>query len=73
MSTMSGKHSELLQQNADVPGNTQRSEFISQAQTALEQARVSGLGYDADEVHAYIRALVSGKKALRPTAIKWRV
>ena len=43
------------------------------AGAALEQARVSGLGYNADEVYAYIRKRVAGLQASTPAAIKWRV
>ncbi|MBK4738225.1 hypothetical protein [Noviherbaspirillum pedocola] len=73
MPPMSGKLPELLQHQAAVAGNTQREEFISQAKAALEQARVTGLGYDADAVYAYIRERVARKQTSRPAAIKWRV
>lgn len=70
---MSRKRFDLLQHKADTGENAQSDTFISEAQAALEQARASGLGYEANEVHAYIRARIGGKPAQRPAARKWRV
>ena len=50
----------------------QRASFIADAHAALKQARKSGKGYAADEVHAYLRAKVRGLPARRPKAKSWR-
>jgi len=49
-----------------------RARFMEDAQAARQQMLDTGTGYDADEVHAYIRARVEGKKATRPKAKSWR-
>jgi hypothetical protein len=50
----------------------QRASFIADARAALDQMLKSGKGYAADEVHAYLRARVAGKKTARPKAKSWR-
>lgn len=50
----------------------QRATFISDAQTAREQMLASGKGYDAKEVHAYLKARLSGNKPAKPKAKSWR-
>ena len=50
----------------------QRAEFIESAKTTRDEMLASGLGFDADEVHAYITARISGKKPARPIAGTWR-
>lgn len=32
----------------------------------------SGLGYEADDVHAYLEAKVAGRRARRPRPVHWR-
>ena len=49
-----------------------RAEFVAHALEARAEMLKSGKGYDAEEVHAYLRARVSGKPAKRPKAKSWR-
>lgn len=49
-----------------------RASFLADALAAREQMLRTGKGYDADEIHAYLRARVSGKKAVKPKARTWR-
>ncbi len=48
-----------------------RASFVAEAQAAREQALASGKGYAADEVHAYLKARVAGRKSTKPTAKSW--
>ena len=50
----------------------QRAGFVAEAQAAREQTVKSGKGYDADEVHAYLKARITGKKSTKPKAKSWR-
>lgn len=50
----------------------QRASFLADAQAARKSMIDSGKGYDADEVHAYLKARVAGKKAATPKAKSWR-
>lgn len=49
-----------------------RAGFVADALAAREQMLASGKGYDADEVHAYLKARVAGRKAAKPKARAWR-
>jgi len=49
-----------------------RAGFVGEAQAAREQMLSSGQGYDASEVHAYLKARVAGDKAVRPKAKPWQ-
>lgn len=49
-----------------------RNRFVADAEAALETARQSGRGHDADEVHAYLRDRVRGKTRPRPKETAWR-
>jgi predicted transcriptional regulator len=49
-----------------------RASFVAEAQAAREQVLASGQGYDADEVHAYLKARVAGRKSTKPKAKSWR-
>ena len=49
-----------------------RATFVADALAARTAMLQSGQGYAADEVHAYIRNRVSGKKSARPKAKPWR-
>ena len=51
---------------------SQRESFIADAKQALKEARESGMGYDAHEVHQYIRDKIAGKPARKPKAKSWR-
>jgi predicted transcriptional regulator len=47
-----------------------RRAFIADALAAEEDVRRTGLVYRADDVHRYLRARASGKKAPRPKLVK---
>jgi len=49
-----------------------RASFVSEARTAREQMLKTGKGYDAGEVHAYLKARIAGKKAAKPKARAWQ-
>ncbi|MCK9386845.1 MAG: hypothetical protein M0Q22_00425 [Sulfuritalea sp.] len=49
-----------------------RASFVSEAQAAREQMLSTGKGYDASEVHAYLKARISGKKSAKPKARSWQ-
>ena len=49
-----------------------RASFVSEAQAAREQMLSTGKGYEASEVHAYIKARISGKKSAKPKARSWQ-
>jgi predicted transcriptional regulator len=53
-------------------GAEQRASFVAEALAARTAMLDSGRGYDADDVHAYLRNRVSGKKSVRPKAKPWR-
>ncbi len=46
----------------------QRLQFIAEAKAAREEMAETGKGLDADEVHAFLNAKVSGKKVAKPKA-----
>ena len=50
----------------------QRIRFIADAKAAKEEMRQTGKGYDADDVHAFLKAKVTGKRASKPKARSWR-
>lgn len=47
-----------------------RKAFVADALAAEEEVRQTGLVYRAEDVHRYIRARASGKKAARPKLVK---
>lgn len=49
-----------------------RARFVIEAQAAREQMLRTGKGYDADEVHAYLKARIAGRKPAKPEAKPWR-
>ena len=49
-----------------------RASFVSDAQAAREQMLATGKGYDASEVHAYLKARLSGDRPAKPKARSWR-
>ena len=49
-----------------------RSSFVGEAQVAREQMLKTGKGYDAREVHAYLKARIAGKKSANPKARSWQ-
>lgn len=50
----------------------QRARFVADAQAARDAMLASGQGYDADEVHAYLRDRLSGRTPSQPKAKPWR-
>ena len=49
-----------------------RANFVAEAQAARKQMLRTGKGYDADDVHAYLKARIAGKKPAKPKAKPWR-
>ena len=49
-----------------------RASFVGEAQLARDETLATGKGYDADEVHAYLKARIAGRKATQPKAVSWR-
>lgn len=49
-----------------------RAAFVSEAVAAREEARKTGKGYSAAEVHAYLQARARGEAARKPKAKPWR-
>jgi predicted transcriptional regulator len=50
----------------------QRIRFIADARAAKAGMIESGKGLDADDVHAFLKAKVSGRKVAKPKARSWR-
>lgn len=50
----------------------QRQGFVEDAQAARAQMLKSGLGFDAQEVHAYLKARRSDQAAPKPKATPWQ-
>ena len=46
--------------------------FLDDAARADVAMRESGVGYAMQDVHAYVAAKVRGKRAKRPSPVKWR-
>lgn len=52
---------------------TERFEqFLADAQRADERMRDDGTGYPASDVHEYLEAKITGRKAARPNPVQWR-
>lgn len=49
-----------------------RAQFVEEAIAARAELLESGVGYDANEVRAYLRKRLQDKNASRPTAKPWR-
>lgn len=49
----------------------QRLRLIAEAKSAREEMIDTGRGLDADEVHAFLKAKVSGKKVAKPKTGSW--
>lgn len=50
----------------------QRAAFVADALAARAGMLDSGRGYDADEVHAWLRARAAGQSARKPRPKAWR-
>jgi predicted transcriptional regulator len=46
--------------------------FLRDGVRADEAMLRSGLGYAAEDVHAYLEAKVAGRRARRPRPVRWR-
>lgn len=57
---------------SQVESSERYQRFLEDGMRADEAMQQSGLGYDANDVHAYLLARVRGKKARRPKAFRWR-
>ena len=49
-----------------------RASFTAEAQTARKETLRTGDGYDSDEVHAYLKDRIAGKKSVKPRIKPWR-
>ncbi|WP_301101163.1 hypothetical protein [Propionivibrio sp.] len=49
-----------------------RASFVADAHAAREQMLKTGKGYDASEVHTYLKARITGSKFAKPKAISWQ-
>ncbi|MFO1346904.1 MAG: CopG family transcriptional regulator [Rhodocyclaceae bacterium] len=49
----------------------QRLQFVAEARSAREQMIETRKGLDADEVHAYLKAKLAGKKVAKPKTRSW--
>ena len=47
-------------------------QFIKDALAAKREMEESGPAYAAEEVHAYLRAKIRGRKVRRPKPVPWR-
>ncbi len=46
--------------------------FLQDGIRADEAMLRSGLGYTAEDVHAYLEAKITGRRARRPRPVRWR-
>jgi predicted transcriptional regulator len=46
--------------------------FLEEGLRADEAMQRSGLGYAADDVHAYLASVIEGGKVRRPKPVRWR-
>jgi predicted DNA-binding protein len=52
---------------------TERFEqFLAEARQADERMQQGGIGYAATDVHEYLKAKVTRRKATRPKPVQWR-
>ena len=49
-----------------------RASFVSEAQAAREKMLSTGKGFDAKEVHAYLKARITGNNLAKPKAKSWQ-
>jgi predicted transcriptional regulator len=49
-----------------------RAEFVAAAVAARSDAKASGKGFTASEVHAYVRDRARGQRTSKPKAKSWR-
>ena len=61
---------EAIEEKAELA--ERRRAFVREALDAEREFEETGLGYDAAEVHRYLRARAAGKRAVRPRPKAWR-
>ena len=49
-----------------------RASFVSEAQAAQEEMLSTGKGFDASEVHSYLKARIAGNNPAKPKAKSWQ-
>lgn len=49
-----------------------KQRIVAEAKSEREKMLKTGKGYDADEVHAYLKARAAGKKPAKPKAKSWK-
>jgi len=49
-----------------------RAAFVADAQASRVETSKSGLGFEAEDVHSYIRERAQGRATRRPEAKNWR-
>ncbi|MCP5143276.1 MAG: hypothetical protein H6978_00465 [Gammaproteobacteria bacterium] len=49
-----------------------RAQFVADAVASREEAVKSGKGYEAEDVHTYLRARAQGNRASKPKSKTWR-
>ena len=49
-----------------------RASFIADALAAEAHMEATGIGYEPDDVHAYIRAKIRGETPAHPKPISWK-
>lgn len=49
-----------------------RAAFVDEAMAARNDMLLSGTGYPADDVHAYLEDRLRGEGVSRPKAVSWR-
>ena len=47
-------------------------QFLAEARQADERMQERGFGYAAADVHGYLEAKITGRKATRPKSVQWR-
>jgi predicted transcriptional regulator len=50
----------------------QRLRFIAEAKSARAEMIETGQGFDADEVHAFLKAKLAGNKVTKPKTRSWQ-
>lgn len=49
-----------------------RASFVREAQAARERMLSTGKGFDADEIHSYLKARIAGNNPAKPKAKSWQ-
>ena len=61
---------DAIRETAEV--TEKRAKLVADAAATRDRARKSHRGYAAEEVHAYFKALVAGKRPRKPKMKTWR-